>query len=538
MRQGYRTARSFVACGALAVGAMLFSACGGGGGSPATGGRTLTGSASVSTSATSRIARQSVGQLGNIQRALRPTRFSAQNRGLARGRQAIEYDPELGLYYRVAMNRDGARAEFYRDSGGRQKVGEFIYAERPGSYEIIANLQGEFEMYCKLAETSSPDRIKLRARYVDLQTQERSSIDGEVVVGPISGGRQYDDDDPYDWEDEFDWGEWGGDDTDWYDDFDWWNDSNDYYFGDDYDFDTGDYFDDQDFFYWNDDEYDYQPGYDYNEDYDDIGDFEIVRFEGAIEYAGCGRTVRIYEATLDYNTGRLQGNIQVDGASGSVDYNVETGQGQIVLNSSQGQVRILFRGDDVEAIYPDGRREQVKLSQWADPCAGSDEDGDSDGDTPPTRFAVSSTSFQNNGVIPREHASSEIGGQNRSPALSWSGAPQGTRSFVLICLDPDADNFIHWVVYDIPASVNSLAAGVPAQPTLSNGAKQGKNDMGTIGYYGPEPPPNEEHRYVFIVHALSVESLNLPAEASYNEVSQAMQGKILAEAQIIGKFVR
>ena len=60
-----------------------------------------------------------------------------------------------------------------------------------------------------------------------------------------------------------------------------------------------------------------------------------------------------------------------------------------------------------------------------------------------------------------------------SPPLSWSGAPSGTRSFVLVCLDPDADNFVHWVMYDIPTSVSSLPEGVPPQATLPNGATQG-----------------------------------------------------------------
>jgi len=75
-----------------------------------------------------------------------------------------------------------------------------------------------------------------------------------------------------------------------------------------------------------------------------------------------------------------------------------------------------------------------------------------------------------------------------SPPLSWSGAPSGTRSFVLVCLDPDANNFVHWVMYDIPASVNSLPEGVPPQATLPNGAKQGENDMGTIGTSDPNHP--------------------------------------------------
>jgi Raf kinase inhibitor-like YbhB/YbcL family protein len=128
-----------------------------------------------------------------------------------------------------------------------------------------------------------------------------------------------------------------------------------------------------------------------------------------------------------------------------------------------------------------------------------------------------------------------------SPPLSWSGAPSGTRSFVLVCLDPDADNFVHWVMYDIPASVNSLPEGVPPQATLPNGAKQGENEMGTIGYFGPEPPPGELHRYVFTLYALAVDSLGLEPGASYGRVKEALdnlrsQNKVLGEVQLVGKF--
>ncbi|MFN7016922.1 MAG: YbhB/YbcL family Raf kinase inhibitor-like protein, partial [Fimbriimonadales bacterium] len=236
-------------------------------------------------------------------------------------------------------------------------------------------------------------------------------------------------------------------------------------------------------------------------------------------------------------------NIQLNNESGAIDYNIETGQGQIVLNTAQGRVQIVFRGDTVEAIYPDGRREGVNLNQWADPCGGNgnqnggdnNQDGDGNQDETPTNLTLRSDSFQNNGVIPIAHASTEVGGQNRSPALRWSGAPSGTQSFVVVCIDIDADNFVHWVVYDIPASASSLPEGVPNQPTLNNGAKQGVNDIDGIGYFGPEPPEGE-HRYVFTIYALSVSSLGLEPGASLSEVEQAMQGKVLGRAQIVGRF--
>ncbi|MFN4033707.1 MAG: hypothetical protein ACK4ME_08880 [Fimbriimonadales bacterium] len=261
----------------------------------------------------------------------------------------------MGLYYRVSQNPAGARFEFFSDSGGNQKVGEFAYLERPGSYEIIVSLTNQYELYYKLVETSAPERIRFRSRYIDLTTQERTSYDGELVVASLNDDG---------WEDEFEWDE----DMSWYDDFEWWE-SDDCYLGDDY-FDT-DFFADDNYFLWNDDdEFDYTPNSDYFEGYDDIGDFEIVRFEGTIVYEGCGTSLTINNAVLDYTTGQLTGDIQLNNESGSIDYNTETGQGQIVLNTAQGQIRIVFRGDEVEAIYPDGRRERVNLNQWADPCTG------------------------------------------------------------------------------------------------------------------------------------------------------------------------
>ncbi len=131
-----------------------------------------------------------------------------------------------------------------------------------------------------------------------------------------------------------------------------------------------------------------------------------------------------------------------------------------------------------------------------------------------------------------------------SPALSWSNAPSGTKSFVLICRDLDADRFVHWVVYDIPASVSSLPEGIPAQASIENGAKQGRNAAETIGYFGPEPPPGSgEHRYEFKLYALSVETLGLePGEpaARVEETLSSLrqQGNILGEVSLTGKFSR
>ncbi len=539
----------------LAIGAavavaslVVFSGCGGGGGggTPPAGG-TLTGASAVSSSAVSRVGRGSVANIRSIQQSVRP-RLSSQPI-TSRSRQALEFDEEYGLYYRLRMNRDGARIEFFEDSAGQRPAGNILYRETRSSYEFIVDIQRgrqPQQAYFKLAETGRPDRIHLIARYKDLKTGERASVEGDLVVRGAARSRQDDeDDDPYDWEDDFDWGDWGGDEDDWYNDYDWWNNTDDAYFGDDY-FGNDEFFADEGFFYW--------AGESETEVYDDIGDFEIVRFEGEMTYEGCGKEVRISDAQLDFATGRLTGTIQVDSASGSIDYNYETEQGQIVLNTANGQVTIRFNGDVIEARYPDGRIERVRASQWADPCQGVGGGGDNNqggggggnqdgggGDGNQGNLSLSSTAFANNGTLPLRYASTGVGGQNVSPPLSWSGAPSGTRSFVLVCLDPDADNFVHWVMYDIPASVNSLPEEVPPQATLPNGAKQGENGMGTIGYFGPEPPPGELHRYVFTLYALAVDSLGLEPGASYRRVKEALdnlrsQNKVLGEVQLVGKF--
>ena len=130
-------------------------------------------------------------------------------------------------------------------------------------------------------------------------------------------------------------------------------------------------------------------------------------------------------------------------------------------------------------------------------------------------------------------------GEDLSPALNWSGAPEGTKSFALICDDPDAPfmTWVHWVIYDIPANVTELGEGLSKEKTLSNGAKQGITDFRKIGYGGPCPPPGGPHRYFFKLYALD-EVLNLEPGLTKKALLKAMEGHILEEAQLIGKFKR
>jgi Raf kinase inhibitor-like YbhB/YbcL family protein len=180
----------------------------------------------------------------------------------------------------------------------------------------------------------------------------------------------------------------------------------------------------------------------------------------------------------------------------------------------------------------------LALSLMAVGCGGG-EGGVGEGGVGQQQFTLSSTAFRNNGAIPLKYASANLGGQDVSPPLQWSNPPAGTRSFVITCIDLDAQNFVHWVVYDIPANLSGLPENVPKQPQPQvNGAqvKQGQNDFDGVGYGGPAPPPGETHRYQFTVYALSVDTLNLPAEATLQQVTQAMQGKILATATLTGTF--
>lgn len=135
-------------------------------------------------------------------------------------------------------------------------------------------------------------------------------------------------------------------------------------------------------------------------------------------------------------------------------------------------------------------------------------------------------------------------GGNISPALSWSNAPAGTKSFALMVHDPDAptgSGWWHWVVYNIPARVNALAsrAGDPAAGLMPVGAVQGKTDFGTAGYGGPCPPAGDKpHRYFFRLHALKVEKLDLPPTATAAFVGFNVRANSLGMAELMAVYSR
>jgi Raf kinase inhibitor-like YbhB/YbcL family protein len=152
------------------------------------------------------------------------------------------------------------------------------------------------------------------------------------------------------------------------------------------------------------------------------------------------------------------------------------------------------------------------------------------------KIELSSIAFGEGANIPKLYTGD---GKDISPPLRWLEPPQGTKSFVLICEDPDAPRktWVHWVLYNIPASQRELQEGIPAQEELPSGAKQGKNDFGKIGYGGPAPPPGKPHRYFFKLYALDTQ-LDLPPGATKDQVVTTMKGHVLAEGQLMGRYGR
>ncbi len=133
-------------------------------------------------------------------------------------------------------------------------------------------------------------------------------------------------------------------------------------------------------------------------------------------------------------------------------------------------------------------------------------------------------------------------GDNLSPALAWTGAPAGTRSFAVTVYDPDAptgSGWWHWLVYDLPPATNSLPRGIGHSAELPAGAQQGRNDFGTRDFGGACPPPgNPPHRYIFTIHALKVDRLDVPAGASAARVGVAINVNQIDKASITARYGR
>ena len=158
----------------------------------------------------------------------------------------------------------------------------------------------------------------------------------------------------------------------------------------------------------------------------------------------------------------------------------------------------------------------------------------------PSTIRVQSDSIQEDGMIDKEFVFTGCGGRNRSPQLSWSGAPAGTKSFVVTCFDLDAPTgcgYWHWLAFDIPASVTKLDAGAGTDKAPAGG-KSGYTDYGMSSYGGPCPPKGDPpHRYIFRVYALDVEKIDGAGEGTTGAtLTFMMRGHVLASGSLTARF--
>jgi Raf kinase inhibitor-like YbhB/YbcL family protein len=160
-------------------------------------------------------------------------------------------------------------------------------------------------------------------------------------------------------------------------------------------------------------------------------------------------------------------------------------------------------------------------------------------------FEVISESFEDGQVLPEAQRSAVLGagGRDESPQLTWSGAPEGTRSYAVTVFDPDAPGagYWHWAAVNIPADVTSLPAGAGSRDNsrLPSGAVQLKNDAGFAGFVGAAPPPGHgQHRYLLVVHAMDVERLDLRTDDTPASLQSALSTHTLGRARLTGTFER
>ena len=151
------------------------------------------------------------------------------------------------------------------------------------------------------------------------------------------------------------------------------------------------------------------------------------------------------------------------------------------------------------------------------------------------KMEIKSSVFKNEDFIPKKYT---CDGLNISPPLEFSNIPSNTKSIALICDDPDAPmgTWVHWVLFDLPVDIKNLDENISRDKILSNGAKHGINSGKRIGYDGP-CPPSGTHRYFFKVYALDTK-LSLESGITKEQLLKSMEGHILAQGQLMGKYKR
>lgn len=150
------------------------------------------------------------------------------------------------------------------------------------------------------------------------------------------------------------------------------------------------------------------------------------------------------------------------------------------------------------------------------------------------KLEITSAAFKAGEMIPKKYSGY---GEGVSPDINWSKPPIGTKGFAIICEDPDAPIGIwtHWVAFNIPRKSEGLPEGTPRREALPDGTIQGMNDFKRIGYDGPRPPFGT-HRYYFKVYALDTSPLKIGADVTRDELLKAMEGNILAEGSLMGRY--
>ncbi len=147
---------------------------------------------------------------------------------------------------------------------------------------------------------------------------------------------------------------------------------------------------------------------------------------------------------------------------------------------------------------------------------------------------LTSYAFGNVGSIPSKYTCQ---GQDISPPLKWNNVPSGCKGFALIVEDPDASSgtMVHWVLFNIPSEARGLREGILPHAEFADKSKHGRNGTGELGYVGPCPPIGSTHRYFFKLYAVDI-VLELPSGATKELLLKAMDGHILAETELVGRY--